>query len=149
MSKFENLKKGILSMSRETKDFEIAAYEWELYSVKDVSNSTCLCKHNPIKECCFIKNNITNINTMVGNCCLNHFGGIPSVDWYFKGLRSIKNLTNPNIKMTQYLYAKQTLNDYDYTFLRSMHNKKKYSPSQRQYQQSILLKLRDHFYKAI
>ncbi len=145
MSKFENLKKGILNISNQNDNFTIAKKEWELEYTQHIVNSTCLCKHNPITECCFIKNIVNGNRVMVGNCCVKHFEHIPIVDWYFDGLKRIKKLKNPNLKMIQFLYGVKTLNEFEYKFLLAVHSKKKYTPAQKQCQKSILCKLKEHF----
>lgn len=144
MSKFQNLKNEILLLSSEREEFEIAKHEWSLKRTEDIPKSTCICKHHPIRECCFIINNLNGKDTMVGNCCIKHFENIPIVDWYFQGLRRIKILKNPNVKMIQFLYGKNKLNDFEYKFLLSVHGKKKYTPRQKQCQKSILIKLREN-----
>jgi len=143
MSKFDNLVKKIIELSTEKKDFNIAKKEWYIERIDYLPQSTCLCKHYPIKECCFIINSNNNETTMVGNCCIKHFEDIPTVDWYFQGLKRIRILKNPNIKLIQFLFAQNKLNDFEYKFLLSIHGKKKYTPRQKQCQKSILIKLRN------
>jgi hypothetical protein len=135
------LVENILEISEEQDDFSIAKQEWKLRGVYKKPKSTCLCNHYPITNCCIIVNKINNTETMVGNCCLNHFTGIPNVDWYFQGLKSIQLLKNPNIKMIKHLKKKNKLSVYEYEFLLNRHRKKKYSIKQTEFKEKILRRL--------
>ena len=62
--------------------WEEARLEWHLDHIEiadkeDVENHTytCLCGHTPLKELCFILNDLTDIMVLVGNCCITKFMG--------------------------------------------------------------------------
>jgi hypothetical protein len=56
-----------------------AKLEWELENINIAEEpSTCLCGHFPIVELCTIHNKKNGNRTIVGNCCVKKFIGLPS-----------------------------------------------------------------------
>ena len=73
-----HLVEGILKLS-EASLWAEAKLEWELDEVHETDRfETCLCTHYPIKELCFLRNIKNGNSTMVGNCCVKQFLGLPS-----------------------------------------------------------------------
>ena len=69
---FENLKRHILSLSHND-NFYHAKNEWTLDHIQvNDELDRCPCGQ-PIKDLCYIHNQITNHTTYVGNICINRF----------------------------------------------------------------------------
>lgn len=78
-------------------NWEEAHLEWHLDHIviandEDVvlGTYTCLCGHNPLKELCFIKNDITDNMVMVGNCCVKKFMEELESDKIFSAMKKRK-----------------------------------------------------------
>ena len=90
------LKAEILKLSH-AQIWESARLEWHLTGIEilEVAAETCLCGYHPIRELCFIENDITRASTMVGNCCIHRFIGLPSSPVFRAAKRIIANLNVP------------------------------------------------------
>ena len=139
MSKFNNLKKNIEELSI-NKNFNLAKNEWEVYNVIKVDEpERCLCNHYPILELCYIKNTHNKLKTIVGNCCVKHFG--IDTDWYFYNINRISQNKRPNKKFLDYLYAENKIKLKEYQFMLNMINKKKITPGQQRYQDIMIQRI--------
>jgi hypothetical protein len=77
----ETLMREIIALST-TNDWQVAKTEWTLtgFELLDpgVDSGTCLCGHNPIRELCYIRNQTTGNEVIVGNSCVKRFLGLPT-----------------------------------------------------------------------
>ncbi len=77
----EILMREIIARST-TNDWHLAKTEWTLtgFELLDpgVDSGTCLCGHNPIRELCYIRNQNTTSEVVVGNSCVKRFLGLPT-----------------------------------------------------------------------
>lgn len=73
----ERLKKHILSLSEEKRDWEVARKEWIQWrhTASEQGTMTCPCGYAPIINLCFIKNTINHKETFVGCVCYHKFSG--------------------------------------------------------------------------
>ncbi len=76
---FENLKKEIVALSV-AHSWEPAKQEWFLITIDidESCDSTCLCKHYPIRELCTLGNRLNHNEAIVGSVCVNRFMGLPT-----------------------------------------------------------------------
>ena len=128
---FEELKNHILSLSN-VNNFNQAKNEWVLNDVElHEEFNSCPCGQ-PIKELCYIKNQINGNETHVGNVCINRFIEI-STGNLFAGLKKIKKDINakPNEDLIVHAYKLGYLhNEKEYNFLMSIKNKRNFSKKQ-------------------
>ncbi len=98
--------------------WEFAKSEWELSEIYFSDEpETCLCGHYPIIELCEIRNKKNQRITIVGNCCVNKFMGLPS-EKIFQAVKRIrkdseKSLNSETIELA---YSKNWINDWEYKF---------------------------------
>ena len=129
----------ILCSHSKNKDPKLSILEWDFrYSFLEENN--CICG-NAIKENCIIENNQTGYILIVGNICINKFLN-KDVSFIFKGLNAIKKLESPNKSFINYCKDKGYISDFEYSFLINMFRKKKFTIKQKEFKNSILLKLR-------
>lgn len=138
-TKFEKLKKHILSRSVCENDFMAAKLEWDLFDVlltKDFGNCPCGQK---ILEHCFLKNRKNGRTTWVGNVCVKKFMDIDS-GTLFDGLKRLRkdNSARPNRMLTEHAYKKGFLyGENEYEFLLNINRKRKISEKQESWLRKI------------
>ena len=134
----DNLKSHILPLSQ-SKKFAKAKKEWKLVDVEiheDFDHCPC---GQPIKELCYIENQLNGNRTYVGNVCVNRFIGI-STGALFAGLKRIAkdDAANPNEDLIihahqlGYLYS-----DKEFNFLMQIKNKRILSDAQTSWKRKI------------
>lgn len=69
---FAILREGILALSH-AKMWGEACREWELETIEDAPEGTCLCSKTPITKRCHIYNSRTGTRTVVGSSCIKRF----------------------------------------------------------------------------
>ncbi|MCW2484974.1 hypothetical protein J5069_03590 [Candidatus Symbiopectobacterium sp. NZEC127] len=135
---FERLTNSILELS-ESNDFDMARKEWSLYHIEISEEfSECLCGQ-PIKEHCYIRNNLNGNETYVGNVCINRFIKIDTGN-LFEGLRRIINdeKANPNKDLIEHAYRMGYLYDEkEYRFLLDTMKKRKLTEAQLSWKKKI------------
>lgn len=127
--------------------WEVAKSEWELSEIYFSDEpETCLCGHYPIIELCEIKNKKNQEITIVGNCCVNKFMGLPS-EKIFQAVKRIrkdneKSLNGEAIELT---YSKDWINKWEYDFYTDTFKKRllteKQALKRKQINEKILLKI--------
>jgi len=127
---FERLKSHILPLS-EANDFHVARTEWRLVGVEmheDFDNCPC---GKPIKELCYIENQLNHKKTYVGNVCVNRFIGIDTGN-LFSGLKRIAqdDTANANEDLIIHAYQLGYIYEKEYLFLIQTKNKRKLSDKQ-------------------
>lgn len=140
MSNFEKLREEILNLSNNNINFNIAKKEWFVSHLEKTEEpKTCLCGKNPIKNLCYIKNNLNGNETLVGNCCVKHFE--LNYDWYFQGIKRIKNNLRPTGQFIIYLFENNIINQWELNFLKDRENTKKASFKQEEKEKQIIKKI--------
>jgi len=116
MSEYQ-LTQGIIKLS-EAKLWDAAKLEWRLDEVYEAEDpDTCLCGHFPIIEICVLSNRINGNSTIVGNCCVKKFIGLPS-DKIFQAVKRVSkdNEKSLNAEAIQYAFEKSWINDWEKDF---------------------------------
>jgi hypothetical protein len=134
---FEKLKAHILPLSN-SKNFYHAKNEWILVGVElneDWDNCPC---GQSIKELCYIKNQLNNQKTYVGNVCIKKFIGIDTGN-LFAGLKRIAkdDTANANEDLIIHAYKLGYIFEKEYSFLMDTKNKRKLSEKQLLWKQKI------------
>lgn len=57
------------------KNWEDARKEWELIFIYEEAGGQCVCEHQPITDHCVLQNKLNHREIIVGNVCVQHFGG--------------------------------------------------------------------------
>ena len=130
MSEYQ-LIQGIIELSR-AKIWDAAKLEWRLEEVYEAEEpDTCLCGHFPIIEICVLSNRINGNNTIVGNCCVKKFIGLPS-DKIFQAVKRVRkdNERSLNAEAIQYAYEKNWINEWERNFYIDIMRKLKLSSKQ-------------------
>lgn len=130
---FERLKAHIMPLSR-AESFEQARSEWKVIGVHIEQDwDECPCGQ-PIKELCFLENQLTKHRTYVGNVCVNRFMGIETGN-LLSGLKKIMkdHSANANIDVIEYAKKNGYLFDKEYDFLMDTRNKRKLSSKTEQW----------------
>ena len=104
----------------EAPEWEQAQFEWELKFIAWASiedDESCICGHHPIVELCNIRNNKTEQETIVGNCCVNKVTDLPSKA-IFKSLKKVKkNLSKPlDDEVIELAFDNGWINTWEYNF---------------------------------
>lgn len=134
---FENLKAHILPLSN-AQDFFSAKDEWKLIDVEMREEfDSCPCGQ-PIKELCYIENQLNGNKTYVGNVCINRFIGIETGN-LFTGLKRIASDESANANEDLIIHAYQLgyIYENEYKFLMQTKRKRKLSPKQLDWKQKI------------
>jgi len=134
---FERLKSHILPLSNAS-DFYAARNEWKLVGVEVHEEfDSCPCGQ-PIKELCYIENQINHNKTYVGNICVNRFIGIETGN-LFAGLKRIAldDQANANEDLIIHAYKLGYIYEKEYQFLMQTKNKRKLSAKQLSWKQKI------------
>lgn len=119
-----------------------AKLEWELVEVEKVEEpEECLCGHFPIIEICTIRNNKTNSEARVGNCCVKKFND--KSDKIFRSLAKIKKDINKSINLTTLDWSLKSkwINQNDYDFYKGILNKRQLSEKQIAWKKDINKKI--------
>ncbi|EPX6970130.1 hypothetical protein ACJO15_23430 [Vibrio parahaemolyticus] len=127
---FERLKEHILLLSNSS-EFHHAKNEWLLVGVEIQEDfDSCPCGQ-PIKELCYIENQLNGNKTHVGNVCVNRFIGIDTGN-LFAGLKRIAKDVNANANEDLIIHAYKLgyIYENEYRFL--MQTKRKRSLSEKQ-----------------
>lgn len=127
----ETLKAEIISKSA-AQDWEAARREWAVQSILLAEDpSSCLCKHSPIYELCFIENTVTRTVVVVGNRCVQKFMGLPSRN-LFAGLKRIKVNAEKSMNraMIELARGKGWLTEWEHAFCVDTRLKRKLTQSQ-------------------
>lgn len=98
--------------------WDIAKLEWDLSEVYEAEEpETCLCGHYPIIEICVLQNKINRQSTIVGNCCVKKFIGLPS-DKIFQAVKRVRkdDQKSLNIEAIQHAFDKGWINQWEYDF---------------------------------
>jgi hypothetical protein len=133
----ENIKAHILPLSNAT-DFHHAKNEWKLVGVEiNEEWNNCPCGQ-PIKELCYIENQLNQNKTYVGNVCVNRFIGIETGN-LFSGLKRIAkdDTANANEDLIIHAYLLGYIFENEYSFLMDTKNKRKLSIKQLEWKQKI------------
>jgi hypothetical protein len=127
----------------EAKDWEDARKEWYLQEIfMDDEPQSCLCGHSPIIEICVIKNSKNAKTTIVGNCCITKFFGLPS-NKLFSSIKKIRaNITKSvSDKMILFAHEKKVINDWERGFYLDIIRKRNLSAKQMEIKKVINQKL--------
>jgi hypothetical protein len=135
---FDRLKGHILPLSN-SDDFYTAKNEWKLVDVEIHEDfDSCPCGQ-PIKELCYITNQINGNKTYVGNVCVNKFIGIETGS-LFAGLKriSLDDTANANEDLIIHAYNLGYIySEKEYNFLMQTKNKRKLSQAQTDWKKKI------------
>ena len=134
---FERLKAHILPLSNAS-EFSAAKSEWKLVGVEIQEEfDSCPCGQ-PIKELCYIKNQLNGNKTYVGNVCVNRFIGIETGN-LFAGLKRIAkdDTANANEDLIIHAYRLGYIYETEYQFLMQTRHKRKLSEKQLAWKQKI------------
>ena len=116
MSEFK-LAKRIVEFST-ANNWDAAKLEWDLKEVYEAEEpATCLCDHFPIIEICVLRNRTNGNDTIVGNCCVKKFIGLPS-DKIFQALKRIRRDTGKslNAETIRHAYDSGWVNNWEMGF---------------------------------
>ena len=125
------LTQGIIELS-DAKIWDDAKLEWRLAEVYEAEEpDTCLCGHFPIIEICVLHNVINGNTTIVGNCCVRKFIGLPS-DKIFQAIKRLRknNEKSLNAEAIQYAREKKWINEWEKSFYLDIMQKRNLSPKQ-------------------
>jgi len=120
----------LLNLSQSQK-WDDAKLEWELIDIEKVKDpEECLCGHYPILEICLIKNNKTNNESRVGNCCVKKFNN--KSDKIFRSVERIRKdiEKSVNAETLELAIKKEWINDKEYKFYMDILRKRKLSDKQ-------------------
>lgn len=135
---FERLKAHILPLSIAS-NFYAAKNEWKLVDVEIHEDfDSCPCGQ-PIKELCYIENQLNGNKTYVGNVCVNRFIGIETGS-LFAGIKriSLDETANANEDLIIHAYNLGYIYDEkEYNFLMQTKNKRILSDKQMAWKKKI------------
>ena len=137
MSEYK-LTEGIIQLSA-SNIWDVAKLEWNLSEVYEAEEQeTCLCGHYPIIEICVLQNKITKKSTIVGNCCVKKFIGLPS-DKIFQAVKRVRkdDTKSLNIEAIRHVFEKRWINEWEYNFSLNTMRKRKLTVKQLQTRQKI------------
>lgn len=98
--------------------WEMAKREWKLVEIEESEDyETCLCGHYPIRELCTLKNIKNGKKTIVGNCCVKKFLGLPS-NKIFQAVKRVRKDTGKslNAETIRLAYEQGWINDWENNF---------------------------------
>lgn len=142
MSEYQ-LTNKLLKLSQSPK-WDEAKLEWELIGIEIVDDpEECLCGHYPILEICLIKNNKTNNESRVGNCCVKKFNN--KSDKIFRSVARIrKNIEKSvNAETLDLAVNNQWVNDKEYRFYMDILRKRNLSDKQLAWKKAINQKIKN------
>lgn len=137
MSEYK-LTEGIIALSS-SNSWDEAKLEWRLQDVYEADEpETCLCGHFPIIEVCFLRNNINQNQTHVGNCCVKKFIGLPS-DRIFQAVKRVRKDNEKSLNAEAITHARQKgwINEWEYAFSMDTMKKRKLTLKQLQTRKKI------------
>lgn len=108
----------ILKMSQ-SQNWNEAIKEWKLESISYSDHPTsCLCGHKPIKNLCYLRNNVNNNTALVGSICVNKFMG-QNTEKIFTSLANMKDdySNGISIELADYARMKDYINDWEHSFI--------------------------------
>jgi galactitol-specific phosphotransferase system IIB component len=126
--------------------WDTAKNEWNFeYAYYSEDLQTCLCGHYPIKNVCEIHIRKNGNQTEVGNCCVNKFLGIDDGNKIFISIRRLKEDISKSMspEVLEYLFDKQVLSEFEYSFYRDTIRKRKLSWKQLEIRERINQRLID------
>ena len=138
---FKKLKYHILSLSN-SQEFHSAKNEWKLVNIEIQENGdNCPCGQ-PIKELCYIKNQLNGRETYVGNICVNQFIGIQTGN-LFEGLKRIAKDNSANVNEDLIIHANKLgyIYEKEYHFLIDIKRKRKLTDRQSAWKQKIIRRI--------
>ncbi|MCH9695194.1 MAG: hypothetical protein K0U72_11860 [Gammaproteobacteria bacterium] len=141
MSEYK-LAQGIIALS-ESNTWDRAKLEWSLDDVYEAEEpETCLCGHFPIIEICVLRNTKNQNRTIVGNCCVKKFIGLPS-DKIFQAVKRVRkdNTKSLNAEAIEHAHKKKWINDWERDFYLDIMRKRKLSLRQQNKKKQINDKL--------
>lgn len=130
MSEYK-LTNNIIQLSQ-SNDWNVAKLEWVLDEIYEADEpETCLCGHFPIIETCILKNKYNSNVTIVGNCCVKKFIGLPS-DKIFQAVKRVRKDDGKslNIEAIQHALDNGWINKWEYDFSIDTMRKRKLSVKQ-------------------
>jgi len=140
MSEFVLFQK-IIELS-ESKQWELARKEWILEGIGiSKEECSCLCGHSPIKELCYLTNNLNNNRTIVGNCCVKKFFEEKNQDKIFNALKNNKL----NKSLIELSFTKKIIQQNEFDFLLSVWRKRKLSFKQQEWYESLKKRIKRGF----
>ena len=122
-----------LLKSSQSQKWDEAKLEWELIDIEKMKEAQeCLCGHYPINEICIIKNNKTNKEERVGNCCVKKFNN--KSDKIFRSVARIKKdmEKSVNAETLQFASVNRWISDKEYKFYIDILRKRKSGLSDKQ-----------------
>lgn len=137
----------------ENKTWPNAIQEWHLDHIEmlenDEDSETCLCHHHPIRELCYIKNDVNGNSALLGNCCVTKIENNPGqlanthkiIDAFLRIKTDIRNSANE--ELIQYAYKKNIINEANYNFYMDVWRKHALSKKQWAYKTGLNQKIID------
>jgi hypothetical protein len=131
----------LLKLSQSQK-WDEAKLEWDLVDIERVEEpEECLCGHYPILEICLIKNNKTNSESRVGNCCVKKFNN--KSDKIFRSVAKIRKdiEKSVNAETLELAIKNRWIGDKEYKFYMDILRKRNLSDKQLAWKKSINQKI--------
>lgn len=141
MSHFEQLRTALLEHSNSA-IWETALSEWDPVSVWSEPDGTCACGYYPISERALVRNRLTGSRLQVGRICIKHFMDLPKVEKIFSAISRCQKTDSkiPELLFTD-AYARSVINERSFEFLKSIHRKRKLSPKQKAWMESLRVRI--------
>lgn len=142
----EQLHEEIIARSEAT-TWALARQEWGLKNIwMSDTAQTCLCGPHPIKEICEIENQVNGATTEVGNCCVNHFLGMNS-EQFFTSVRKVRadGEASFNEATIEFAHGLGIITDWERGFYLDIWRKRVLSPKQLNRKRQINEKMMKHF----
>jgi hypothetical protein len=131
----------LLKLSQSQK-WDEAKLEWELIDIERMEEpETCLCGHYPILEICLLKNNKTNDESRVGNCCVKKFNN--KSDKIFRSVAKIRKdiEKSVNAETLELAIRNRWISANEYKFYMDILRKRNLSDKQLAWKKSINQKI--------
>jgi hypothetical protein len=129
----------IVDLSEST-SWESAKQEWAVeYIYWCEEPEECLCGHFPINNICIIRNSKNGKTVQIGSCCVKKFLPFEKEDRIFQSIKKLKNdiSKSMNLDALDYLLEKKRISQQSYKFYHDIYRKRKLSPKQKDYKESI------------
>ena len=123
--------------------WDMAKLEWGLHEIYEAEEpETCLCRHFPIKEICVLRNKANGNFTVVGNCCVKKFIGLPS-DKIFQAVKRVRkdDEKSLNAEAINHAFEKGWINQWEFEFSIDTMRKRNLSLKQVQTRKKINVKM--------
>lgn len=115
----KQLEQEILTRSKAA-SWGTAVKEWSLQAIRMHGREdpcTCLCGHHPIFEVCTLHNHVTESIVDVGNCCVQHFMGLPSAPLFAAAKRVLADEKKALGKaLVLFAHARRWISDWERGF---------------------------------